>query len=154
MIQIDLSGKTAIVTGAGQGLGACCAQLLADAGTNVVINYFSDLEGINRERAEQTAFKIGKRAWLNTPEIFQRGKLIGLDSAPKYDYISADLAPAYQKDQITDYTRELVYIRPEIIIIHDRLDSKANSTKKFLLHVVNQPAMGGMQLDEHWQSYP
>jgi len=116
----------------------------------------SDIQNSNggqRTFPRTWSFKIGKRAWVNTPEIFQRGKLIGLDSAPKYDYISADLAPAYQKDQINQYTRELVYIRPEIIIIHDRLDSKANSTKKFLLHLVNQPAMSGMQLDEHWQNY-
>ncbi len=69
MMQIDLSGKTAIVTGAGQGLGACSAQLLANAGANVVINYFSDLEGINRERAEETARKIGKRAMVMEADV-------------------------------------------------------------------------------------
>ena len=49
MLQIDLSGKTAIVTGSSQGLGACTAELLARAGANVVINYFEDPEGNNRK---------------------------------------------------------------------------------------------------------
>jgi 3-oxoacyl-[acyl-carrier protein] reductase len=61
MFQIDLAGKTAIVTGAGQGLGAHTAQLLADSGAHVVINYFSDPQGINKRRAEHSARKIGGR---------------------------------------------------------------------------------------------
>jgi len=62
MIAIDLSGKTAVVTGGGQGLGAAAAETLAEAGANVVINYFADSDGINRERAEESAQRIGKRA--------------------------------------------------------------------------------------------
>jgi 3-oxoacyl-[acyl-carrier protein] reductase len=62
MLEIDLSGKTALVTGAGQGLGACTASLLARAGANVVVNYFDDPAGVNRERAEKTAASIGPQA--------------------------------------------------------------------------------------------
>lgn len=62
MIPIDLSGKTAVVTGGGQGLGAATVAMLAEAGANVVINYFADPEGVNRERAEETAERIGDRA--------------------------------------------------------------------------------------------
>jgi len=62
MIAIDLSGKTAIVTGGGQGLGASTCHLLAQAGANVVVNYFDDPDGINRKRAEQTTSQIGERA--------------------------------------------------------------------------------------------
>ena len=62
MIQIDLSGKTAIVTGGGQGLGAATCQMLSKAGANVVVNYFNDNSGINRKRAEQTVAKLGNRA--------------------------------------------------------------------------------------------
>ena len=39
MITLDLKGKTAVVTGASQGLGAETAQVLHRAGANVVINY-------------------------------------------------------------------------------------------------------------------
>ncbi|HEV2660433.1 MAG TPA: SDR family NAD(P)-dependent oxidoreductase, partial [Ktedonobacteraceae bacterium] len=34
-----LDGKTAIVTGAGRGIGRAIAKELADTGANVVINY-------------------------------------------------------------------------------------------------------------------
>jgi 3-oxoacyl-[acyl-carrier protein] reductase len=59
---IDLEGKTALVTGGGQGLGAATAQALAAAGARVAINYFDDPQGMNRQRAEQTAAEIGPSA--------------------------------------------------------------------------------------------
>lgn len=62
MVTIDLSGKTAVVTGAGQGLGQCTASVLSAAGANVVVNYFDDVAGSNRRRAEETATGLGDRA--------------------------------------------------------------------------------------------
>jgi 3-oxoacyl-[acyl-carrier protein] reductase len=62
MIGIDLAGKTALVTGGGQGLGAATAALLARAGANVVINYFNDAGGVNAARARETADGIGGNA--------------------------------------------------------------------------------------------
>ncbi|CAG9942604.1 hypothetical protein V2G26_003860 [Clonostachys chloroleuca] len=50
---LELTGKTAIVTGASRGLGAGIALLLAKRGANIVVNYISDG---SRERAE----KVGK----------------------------------------------------------------------------------------------
>lgn len=62
MTAIDLTGKTALVTGAGQGLGQCTARTLHAAGANVVVNYFDDSFGTNRERAEATVAAFGDRA--------------------------------------------------------------------------------------------
>lgn len=62
MTAIDLAGKTALITGGGQGIGAATAQALAGAGARVVVNYFNDTGGVNRQRAEQTAAAIGPLA--------------------------------------------------------------------------------------------
>ncbi|MFH1923701.1 MAG: 3-oxoacyl-ACP reductase FabG [Planctomycetota bacterium] len=62
MLAIDLSEKTALVTGGGQGLGAATAAMLAQAGANVVVNYVADAEGTNRRRADETAGRIGRDA--------------------------------------------------------------------------------------------
>jgi 3-oxoacyl-[acyl-carrier protein] reductase len=59
---IDLSNRTALVTGGGQGIGAATAEALAKAGARVVVNYFGDAGGVNRERAEKTAAAIGASA--------------------------------------------------------------------------------------------
>jgi 3-oxoacyl-[acyl-carrier protein] reductase len=62
MVPIDLSGKAALVTGAGQGLGASIASLLVEAGAGVAVNYFRDSRGSNRKRAEDIVKKIGANA--------------------------------------------------------------------------------------------
>ncbi len=60
MIAIDLAGRTAVVTGASQGLGETTSRLLHEAGANVVINYFDF--GPNRANAERLAAELGPRA--------------------------------------------------------------------------------------------
>lgn len=51
MIGIDLSGKVALVTGGGRGLGLATANCLSAAGAEVVVNYFPDDYGRNAEEA-------------------------------------------------------------------------------------------------------
>jgi 3-oxoacyl-[acyl-carrier protein] reductase len=62
MRQIDLTGKTAIVTGSSQGIGLETVTGLHAAGANVVINYFDDAEGHNRKLAETAVAHLGERA--------------------------------------------------------------------------------------------
>lgn len=62
MIPIELSGKTAVVTGGGRGLGRETARWLHEAGAKVVISYFRDGEDLNRREAEAAAAEIGPRA--------------------------------------------------------------------------------------------
>jgi 3-oxoacyl-[acyl-carrier protein] reductase len=75
MINIDLSGKTALVTGASQGLGNAQACLLHRAGANVVLNYFA--WGPNQANAERIAADLGPRvvaleADVRRPECVDR----------------------------------------------------------------------------------
>lgn len=62
MNTIDLTGKTAIVTGASQGLGQATAEALYAAGANVVVNYFSDSSSKNKVLAESVVAALGPRA--------------------------------------------------------------------------------------------
>lgn len=69
MKQIDLKGKTAIVTGAGQGIGQATAEALHDAGANLVVNYFEDKQGHNRALAENVVRGLGDRAILLAADV-------------------------------------------------------------------------------------
>lgn len=62
MTTIDLSGKTALITGSGQGLGRATAGRLHAAGASVVINYLSDAAGVNESLAREAVRQLGERA--------------------------------------------------------------------------------------------
>ncbi|MDD4591994.1 MAG: SDR family oxidoreductase [Parabacteroides sp.] len=64
----DISGKTALITGAGQGIGRSIALALAEYGANIIINYRS-----NDALAEDTRLeveKLGRKAWLWKYDLF------------------------------------------------------------------------------------
>ena len=69
MREINLSGKTAIVTGAGQGIGRACAEALHSAGANVVVNYFADEAGNNQQQADQFVAELGSRAMSAAADV-------------------------------------------------------------------------------------
>ncbi|OWK37634.1 3-oxoacyl-ACP reductase FabG [Fimbriiglobus ruber] len=78
MIAIDLSGKTAVVTGAGQGLGRATATLLHRAGAAVVVNYFEEGQGANRARAEEAVAALGSRAVAVAADVRQPDQVAAL----------------------------------------------------------------------------
>jgi len=67
MLELDLNGKTALVTGASGELGRVIARTLAECGADVAVHY----NGI-RERAEQTAETVralGRRAIIVQADV-------------------------------------------------------------------------------------
>ena len=72
---IDLTGKVAVVTGAGRGLGLATATALHAAGATVVLNYFEDREGINQNLAKSAASALGDRAIAMPADVRDRTAL-------------------------------------------------------------------------------
>jgi enoyl-[acyl-carrier protein] reductase III len=57
---IDLSGKVALVTGSSRGIGRACAERLAEAGADVVINYVTSADAARE--AVTAVQRFGRRA--------------------------------------------------------------------------------------------
>lgn len=60
MIPLTLEGKTALISGGGQGLGAETARTLHRAGAKVAISYFEEGGGANKAKAEALADLLGE----------------------------------------------------------------------------------------------
>lgn len=61
-LEIDCSGKTALVTGASGNLGGTMAKTLAQAGANVALHYFSNAQPLEQVQADIEA--LGQKACL------------------------------------------------------------------------------------------
>jgi 3-oxoacyl-[acyl-carrier protein] reductase len=85
MSAIDLTGKVAVVTGAGQGLGRAYAVALARAGASVVVN---DLDA---RAAEESAALIGGRAIAAAGDVGDRAVADGLVARAVQDFGRLDL---------------------------------------------------------------
>lgn len=78
----SLSGKHAVVTGAGSGIGKAVALLLAKQGATV---YVAD---INEEQAKETAKEIGASAVVKAADVADQAKTTALfESLPQLDIL-------------------------------------------------------------------
>lgn len=86
MRSIDLTGKTAVVTGGGQGIGFATAKSLYEAGANLILNFFDDVSGANRKIAEQAAKSLGDRASIAAADVRNSDALIRMmkDAADRH----------------------------------------------------------------------
>ncbi len=64
---IDFTGKTALVTGAGLGIGQACAVALARHGANVAINYLTSANGAKDTQAQVEA--LGRKAMVVQADV-------------------------------------------------------------------------------------
>jgi 3-oxoacyl-[acyl-carrier protein] reductase len=106
----DLTGKVALITGASRGIGAAVAQLLAERGAAIVINYRS-----KGSRAEEVAAHIvasGSRAILAQANITNESDVSSMfetvaAECGKLDLLVLNASGGMEKDKSTNYAMDL-----------------------------------------------
>lgn len=86
---IDLTGQTALVTGAARGIGRACALRLAEAGSDVIVNYIS-----SRAAAEEVARAIqdmGRRTAIIRADISERDDIVAMVDFIKENFGRLDI---------------------------------------------------------------
>jgi len=91
MISIDLTGKVAVITGGGQGLGKATATLLKKAGAKIAINYLNDADGTGRQRAEETAGMFGADGMAMAADVRSRDDVLKFFSAVQSRFGQVDI---------------------------------------------------------------
>jgi pteridine reductase len=112
----ELSGRTALVTGAGKRLGRAIALALADAGANLIAHF-----KVSRKAAEDLAAEVrqrGRNAWTIQADLVLPEQAAGLvgkarDLSGGFDILinSASIFPA---DTLRDATLESIEINQKI----------------------------------------
>jgi hypothetical protein len=71
------------------------------------------------------------------PSLRNFAKLARHVFSPGIDYLAANLAPAYtDASQIHRLTREYLFVKPDILIVHDRIEAATPHGYSWLLHIL------------------
>jgi hypothetical protein len=82
---------------------------------------------------------VGQRSGTSSP-------LVALHKGTKYLHAAADITPAYKgASSVTKIERELVYIEPDVVVVYDRVNSKAGTSQIWQLVTPVQPTINGAQ---------
>jgi NAD(P)-dependent dehydrogenase (short-subunit alcohol dehydrogenase family) len=87
----DLTGKVAVITGAGSGLGFVIAEALAEAGADVVC---SDINGNLNETTAQRVKELGRKAITVTCDVTDEQQVAALFQAADKEFSRVDIAIA------------------------------------------------------------
>ncbi|GAX62999.1 hypothetical protein SCALIN_C46_0003 [Candidatus Scalindua japonica] len=73
-------------------------------------------------------------------------KIIAYETSPEFDHVCGDATNNYDPNDVDLFTREMVYARPNLIFLYDRVDTARDLCHStFLLHTADKPVIDGSE---------
>jgi len=71
-----------------------------------------------------------------------QGEIVGFKTTPSMDIVVGEAGPAYEP-ALERFTRSIIFVKPELVIVYDRLESKEPATYEYWLHAINKINVDG-----------
>jgi hypothetical protein len=85
--------------------------------------------------------------WMARRAEFERGDLVAYQNSPQYMYVAGDCTAAYVPTKLTQWIRQIVFVRPHTVIVFDRVVSaRPEYEKTWVLHCQNEPQVEGRRI--------
>jgi hypothetical protein len=72
-----------------------------------------------------------------------QGKIVAFKITPSIDIVVGEAGPAYERGILDRFTRAIIFVKPELVIVYDRLEAKEPSTFEYFLHAIKKISVGG-----------
>lgn len=82
--------------------------------------------------------------WKKRQSEFERGDIVAYANTDAALFVAADVTAAYSPAKLKLWTRQIVYLRPGLFVILDRVEStQPEFAKTWLIHCRNEPQLKG-----------
>jgi hypothetical protein len=85
---------------------------------------------------------VGRSDWATNPGRWERGDITAYTANPDFVYVRGDGTAAYAPSKVSAFVRELLFVRPRLVVVFDRVVStNPRFEKTWLLHTVDEPRL-------------
>jgi len=67
-----------------------------------------------------------------------QGKIVGFKSTASMDIVVGEAGQAYEGNILNRFTRAIIFVKPELVVVYDRLEAKEPSTFEYWLHAIKK----------------
>jgi len=67
-----------------------------------------------------------------------QGKIVAFKTTPSMDIVVGEAGQAYEPPALERFTRAIIFVKPDVVVVYDRLETKEPSTFEYWLHAVNE----------------
>ena len=71
------------------------------------------------------------------------GEIVAFKTTPAMDIVVGEAGKSYEDDILDRFTRAIIFVKPELVVVYDRLEAKEPSTYEYWLHAIEKIEIDG-----------